>query len=163
MENQRKAKIQYRKATRDDLEFLVAQRLEFTLLMHPELSRTDARYEAIQTNSRCFFEEAFSHGTCDVILAEQDGQCIGTGIIFYYASVPSLFNPEGRNAYITSMYVEESYRHQGVGSQILERLILDAQEKGYSKIMLSASKMGRPLYEKHGFEDIQNSMLLNVK
>lgn len=60
-------------------------------------------------------------------------------------------------------YVEESYRHQGIGSQILERLIHGAKEKDYTKIVLSASKVGHPLYEKYGFEDIQNSMLLNLQ
>lgn len=96
-------------------------------------------------------------------MAEEDGTCIGTGIVFYYDSVPSLFNPTGKNAYVTSMYVNPGYRCRGIGTEILERVIKCAKKRGVTAMFLSASEMGRPLYEKRGFTDSKNGMMLDLK
>ena len=76
---------------------------------------------------------------------------MGTGVAFYYHSVPSQFNPHGKNAYITSMYVAEHYRRRGIATQILDRLVQTAKTRGYRIFFLQESAMGRPLYEKYGF------------
>lgn len=74
---------------------------------------------------------------CDVILGEENGECVATGIIFYYLSVPSV----------------------GIGTTILKQLIHCASQRGYDIVMLSASELGKPIYEKMGFQEIKNSMI----
>ena len=96
-----------------------------------------------------------------MILVEKEQKCIGTGIVFYYDSVPSKINLTGKNAYITGMYVEPEYRGRGVAKEILRRVISRVSGKGYKVIMLNASDMGRPLYEKVGFQEIHGGMILH--
>jgi len=148
----------YRTASIEDIDMLVTLRLDFI-----KVYEDNEKYPEIKENCYTYFNKAFTNDSCDVILAEEDGTCIGTGIVFYYDSVPSPFNITGKNSYITSMYVEPSYRRHGIGAEILERVIECVKKRGVTVIFLSASEMGRPLYEKRGFADSKNGMLLDLR
>lgn len=154
--------MNYRSANEKDIGLLVQSRLEFTYGMRGvEIDVSGQRYSELQKNCYQYFNHAIDENTCDVILAEEDGKCVGTGMIFYYFSVPSSFNIEGKNAYITSLYVKPEYREKGIGSTILDMLIQKAKSRGYEIVMLNASDMGRKLYEKVGFKDIKKGMILD--
>ena len=146
----------YRIPTDKDIDFLVSKRLQFL-----EVDETMVTYNQLKHSCYLYFQKALADDTCDVILAEDNGKCIGTGIIFFYDSVPSIFNIAGKNAYITSLYVEPDYRHKGIGRTIVEKLIEAAATRGYQIIMLNASDMGKPMYQKLGFVEISNGMILN--
>lgn len=148
--------MQYRLATSADIELLVSERLKFI-----EVDECNDNYSLIRDNCYTYFTDSFANNSCDVILAEDDGKCIGTGIIFYYNSVPSAFNITGKNAYVTSMFVEPNYRSRGVGTAILNKLIEMAESKKYEIIMLNASELGKPMYKKVGFVDSRNGMILD--
>lgn len=150
--------MHYRLATKEDIDLLVALRLDFI-----KMYEDNEMYETLKENCYTYFYKAFTDDSCDVILAEENGTCIGTGIVFYYDSVPSPFNITGKNSYITSMYVEPNYRRKGIGAKILERVIECVKRRGVKVIFLSASEMGRPLYEKRGFTDSKNGMLLDLR
>lgn len=148
----------YRFATAEDIPLLTRMRLEFM-----NLTPCDPNYSLIDNNCLSYFRKAFEDGSCDAVLAEDAEGVFGTGIIFYYNSVPSTFNPEGKNAYITSMYVAPPHRRKGHARHMLNMLIHTAKEKGYPVIMLSASDMGRPLYEQEGFYPLTKNMLLDTR
>lgn len=150
--------MQYRMATCEDIDLLVSQRLDFI-----KVYKDNEKYETLKENCYAYFTKAFANDSCDVVLAEADGTCIGTGIVFYYDSVPSPFNITGKNSYITSMYVEPDYRRRGIGAELLERVIACAKKRDVTVMFLSASDMGRPLYEKRGFINSKNGMLLDLR
>lgn len=147
----------YRNATIDDINFLVESRLEFI-----NVSINDENYELIKSNLYFYFKHGLNEKQCDIILAEDDSLIIGTGIIFYYYSVPSLFNPWGKTAYITSMFVNETYRRQGIALIILDKLIKEALLKEYHVFLLQETDMGRPLYEKYGFQEGKKGMIIKL-
>ena len=149
--------IIYRNAIMEDIDFLVDSRLDFI-----NISYADESYELLKSNLYLYFEKGLLEKQCDIVLAEVDSLVIGTGIIFYYNSVPSLFNPWGRNAYITSMFVNEKYRRQGIASTILDKLIRTARVKEYRIFLLREAEMGKPLYEKYGFHEGKKGMLLKL-
>ena len=150
--------ISYRSATERDLELLVESRLTFV-----EMTKEDDAYGLVRENTRAYFHDAIKEGQCDIILAEHMDVVVGTGIVFYYSSVPSKYNPWGKNAYITSMYVDAAYRRRGIAGEILTRLLSLAKEKGCHVFMLQESEMGRPLYEKFGFRKGKPGMILKTK
>lgn len=149
--------LKYRFADTNDLDLLVQLRLDFI-----EADRENEQYDIIKENCYSYFHNALSEGLSDVILAEDEEMVVGTAIIFYYQSVPSAFNMTGRNAYVTSMYVNEEYRRKGIATTMLNQLIDAANQKGYQIIMLNASEMGKHLYNKFGFKEIQNGMILKT-
>ena len=56
------------------------------------------------------------------------------------------------------LYVRDRFRGRGVGASLIERVIADAREIGYSKMLLDThpEKMGKAveLYRSHGFVEI---------
>ena len=147
----------YRFASTKDLDLLVQLRLDF---LEVDINYKD--YDTIKNNCYSYFQDALSKALCDIILAEDDEIIVGTGIIFYYNSVPSTFNISGKNAYVTSIYVKEEFRRRGIATNMLSQLIEASKQKGYPIIMLNASDMGKALYNKFGFTEIQNGMILKT-
>ena len=55
-------------------------------------------------------------------------------------------------AYEDTLWVDERYRHHGIGSMIIREVERIAREKGCRVVTLgTASYMARPFYEKHGY------------
>ncbi|QLY78535.1 GNAT family N-acetyltransferase [Clostridium intestinale] len=149
--------INYRLAGKDDIDSLVSLRAEFI-----GLNKSHEAFEKVYENIKQYFEAKISTKECFTILAEDKNSIIGTGIVFFYDSVPSLSNISGKNAYKTSMYVKEEYRRMKIGSTILEKLIEISKANNAQFIMLNATEIGRKLYNQYEFKDIENGMILKV-
>ena len=146
--------MQYRWAGINDAKELSVKRLQSL-----GIGETDTSYAQIFENCMEYFRKAIPNQSCEAVIADAYGQCAGVGILFYYASVPSVFNPKGKNAYLACMYVEPEYRGVGIGTAILNRLLGRAKEQGYDVVLLNSSEMGRPLYENAGFQPVENAMV----
>lgn len=146
--------MEYRFATMEDLEELVNQRLSFIKVtpQHPQ-------HGQIRENCRAFFKNGFEQNTCQVILAGEDGKHAGCAVIFYYASLPSARNPAGTNAYITSVYVEPTFRRRGIATEMMRRLTNEALGRGCVNIMLTATEAGAQVYEKIGYIKTTGGMI----
>ncbi|MBE5802332.1 MAG: GNAT family N-acetyltransferase [Clostridiales bacterium] len=149
--------ITYRKATAADIDLLVDLRLQFI-----QLAEDHPQYSFIRNNCYSFFRKSYAENTCCVILAQEDQRVVGTAIVFYYDSVPTLRNPAGKNAYITSMYVEPEYRRRGIATAIVNQIVDDALSRDCVNIMLTATEMGRPVYEQNGFVSTTNGMIYDL-
>lgn len=149
--------ITYRKATSSDIDFLTDSRLKFI-----EVGEEHDKYGEIRENIKQYFQETLIDESCEVIMAEKDDNIIGTGTVFYYKSVPSKNNVNGKNAYITSMFVNKDERRQGIAFEILDQLIALAKAKDYGVIMLNASEMGEALYQKYGFSYSRSGMVMYI-
>ncbi len=53
--------------------------------------------------------------------------------------------------YLLSMYTEPEFRRRGVASMVVSKAIEWCGKKGYGRLMLHASEMGRSVYKKFGF------------
>lgn len=111
-----------------------------------------------KNNIQNYFETGFKDDQFNIIFAEHENLVIDAEIIFYYEAIPSLFNPWGKNAYITSMFVSENYRRRGIATNILDKLIQISKPKGYHVFILQELEMGRGLYEKYGFHEGRKGM-----
>src|SRR3989344_7756611 len=84
-----------------------------------------------------------------VVIARNEELIIGIGILFIVHKF------RGRYAYIEDMIVDEAYRGQGIGKQILDELIEAARRESVETIELSTRPSRIPannLYKKAGFE-----------
>ena len=87
-----------------------------------------------------------------LIVEARDGRPAGSGVVWRQPSQPrpgKLARP--RMPYILSMFTEPEFRGQGVASRLVEAMIDWATHRGYRRIVLHASPMGRPVYERLGF------------
>ncbi|MCL2054589.1 MAG: GNAT family N-acetyltransferase [Oscillospiraceae bacterium] len=71
----------------------------------------------------------------------------------------------GKTAMLMNVYTLEEYRRQGIAETLLQAVITDAKAEGISCIDLTATALGKPLYEKSGFKsrkDGELEMRLNL-
>lgn len=66
--------------------------------------------------------------------------------------IASAYEYHWSRMFLDTLWVDERYRHQGLGSMIIREVERIAREKGCRVVTLgTASYMARPFYEKHGY------------
>ena len=67
---------------------------------------------------------------------------IGFGMIFHFEDV----------AWLGWILVDKKYRNQGIGTDITQHLMNESKRLGAAKLVLTATELGAPIYEKLGFK-----------
>ncbi len=112
-----------------------------------ELDRHDADY-------RRWVRGQFARGRFHAVIVEAaDGTPAGSGALWRMPWIPRP-GPLGRGElpYILSMYTAPRFRGRGVATRIVAAMCEWARAHGYPRIVLHASRFGRPLYVQLGFE-----------
>ncbi len=71
-------------------------------------------------------------------------------------------NDYGRSAYVASMGVEPSYQGQGIATRLMRELLAWSDARGFRDVRLDASEAGAPLYERFGFVDVCETLVLEA-
>lgn len=108
-----------------------------------------------------FFLDMLTNQSLYQLLAADNDSIIASGAIVYYPFPPSFSNPSGERAYVTNIYTHPNYRRRGISQAILNLLIENAKSRNIKKIFLAASTLGKPVYEKVGFEEAPEWMEIN--
>jgi len=146
----------YRKATLHDIPTMIAMRKQ-QLMDEGQNPQTD-----IDQEMENFFRKRLADGTLIHYLAEKDGQAIASGAVIFYDFPPSYTNPKGQWAYFGNMYTVSAYRGQGIAKTLLNLLAEEVKLAGVQKIWLATSEMGRPVYKKFGFQEIDWNLVMEV-
>jgi GNAT superfamily N-acetyltransferase len=134
----------------DDLDLLVMHRLEMWLDIHPEL---EADVRDSEEATRDWIKARLSEGRLIGFIVRTDGGAVaGSGCVWTRDEQPRPRNPRHRVAYLMSMYTAKDFRRRGVAKMVVKSAIEWSKEEGYDRVVLHASKEGRPLYEEFGFE-----------
>ncbi len=121
-----------------------------------ELDRHDRVYRAWMARLR-------RTGRFLAFLAEDpDGTVLGSGAVWLMPAQPRPGHlARETTPYILSMFTEPKARGRGVASALVERMISWARAERYPRVVLHASRMGRGVYERLGFER-SNEMRLEL-
>ena len=92
---------------------------------------------------REFFSFVTAHAACRPIVAERDGELVGTG-------VGTVNGPVG---WIGTIFVANDARGRGLGRALTEAVQDRLRDAGCRTEVLVATSAGRPLYERLGFEE----------
>lgn len=150
--------LSYKKATMDDISMLVETRIEVLRAANKLddcVDMTDVREQSYD-----YYKTTLSDEMHIAYLIFDGSVFVGTGGISFYRVMPTFHNPTGNKAYIMNMYTNPIYRRKGIAYQTLDLLVLAAKKKGITTILLEATDMGRPLYEKYGFIKMNDEMIL---
>ncbi len=148
----------YKKAAIADIDILTKTRIE--VLRAANKLSNDIDMSEVEKQSYDYYQKALTDGTHTAYLVFDNEIFIGAGGISYYRVMPTYHNPSGNKAYIMNMYTNERYRRKGIAYKTLDLLVQDARSKGITAISLEATDMGRPLYEKYGFTQMEHEMEL---
>ena len=148
--------MEIRKAGMEDLEALFQERIEFIMGL-----RNDEVYipEEFKQNTYEFMKEHMADDTLVTWIAEDNGVIISTAMVSYYEILPLMSNLTGKTGYILNVFTKPEYRRQGITTRLLNKLVEDAMERKVGKLYLSATDMGKPVYEKFGFENLTKDMV----
>lgn len=110
-----------------------------------------------------FFVSTLTSGELIEWVVEDEGKIIATAAVLFQKFPPSFSRKTGLKAYVTNMYTNPNYRGQGIATELLSKLKMEAENKEASELWLGASTMGKPVYQNFGFEDITSYMYLPLK
>jgi GNAT superfamily N-acetyltransferase len=138
--------IQFRLVTRTDLPAIVQLLAEDNLGVqreHFETPLPETYYEA--------FEAIASDPNHELIVAEADGEVIGTLHLMY---LPSISYQGGTRAQVESVRVTKRLRGQGIGAEMMKWVIERARQRGCYLMQLTSHKSreaAHRFYERLGF------------
>ncbi len=146
----------YKRATLEDLAVLTETRITVLRAANQLDEKTDM--SDVEKQSFYYYKKALSDDTHIAYLVYDGQRFIGAGGISFYQIMPTYHNPSGKKAYIMNMYTAPEYRRKGIAYKTLDMLVNDARERGITSVSLEATDMGRPLYLKYGFVQMENEM-----
>lgn len=142
--------LKFRAATKADIPAVCRLRIAYLNEDVGEMSPEVCA--AVSAQLPQYFAEHLSRD-CFVHVAENDaGELVGCAIMVCSEKPANPSFPHGKGGMVYSVYTEPEYRGQGVATALMQRLIADGTAQGLDRIALSASAMGKPVYERLGFE-----------
>jgi GNAT superfamily N-acetyltransferase len=91
-------------------------------------------------------------GKAWAVLAMDHGGPVGSAVVWLRDDQPRPGAPGLRVPYILSVYVDPGHRGRGIASRMTGSLLEWAKGRGYPRTVLHASKLGRSVYARLGFE-----------
>lgn len=90
----------------------------------------------------------------ELLVADRKSEVIG----FIHCAMHEDIIDGGLNSFITCFYIGPEFRNEGIGSELLDRAIKDALDKGALGIETStASPIARRLFERHHFKQFKGN------
>ncbi|GAA6621116.1 GNAT family N-acetyltransferase [Scytonema sp. NUACC26] len=110
-----------------------------------------------------FVEKARRELFYKAFVAEVEGAVVGSASCQLHSGLyPNIIKQEYRKyGYIWGVYVEPSYRRQGIAKQLTSKAVTYLKEIGCTRVVLNASPLGKPVYESLGFSS-SNGMQLDL-
>lgn len=151
----------YRRATQNDISSLVDYRLKFLNELNEKNDgeKTFLLKEELQK----YFAENIKRDEFVSWLAEYDGKIVATSGLILWKIAPRYDCLHGRYGYILNMYTLPEFRRNGISTELLKRLIVDAKLLKIDILNLHATKDGISIYRRFGFtEPIDPELELNL-
>jgi len=149
--------LEIRKATIADIDKIISNRMEFISKIGEIVSP-----EQFIANTYDYIQKHLEDGTFIAWLAIEKDEIVSIVIINIYTVIPTIKNLSGKSVYLINVYTHENYQRKGLATQLLKNTIAEAKALGVNRIYLEATAQGKFVYDKLGFELLENQMALNI-
>lgn len=145
-----------RMAMINDVVTLIKVRFDYFTAEKWEM--TDDQRVSISSQLQQYYSKHLNLDFFAALVEDDSGNVISTAFLAI-SEVPAnlLSFPTGRTGTILNVLTYPGYRRMGYATNALNLLIDEAKRQNLSYIELSASELGKPLYEKLGFKEPQPS------
>ena len=142
--------IRIRRATLRNLEVLVHQRRG---MWEDIADHTPEEHDRADRVYRAWARQRMKTGKLVGFLAEDGaGRVLGGGCVWLRENQPRPGWEDREMPYLLSMYTEPEHRGRGVATRIVREVVRWARDEGYRRMTLHASKQGRSLYKRLGWD-----------
>lgn len=136
-------------AEQKDIPELCRLRLAY---LHEEFGGLPAKQEtAIAAQLPPFFAEHLGNDCLTAAAVLPDGTLAANAILMISEKPANPFFPNGRTGYVLGVYTMPEYRGQGLATRMMQMLQAQSAARQLDQVTLSASDMGKGVYEKIGF------------
>jgi len=150
--------VTFRLAKRADLPSIVR------MLADDELGSQRERMEnPLPESYSSAFEQIDQDPNHELIVAEKDGEVIGTLHLMF---LPSVSSQGGLRAQVESVRINRRFQSRGIGSQMMKWVMERAKQRGAKMVQLMTHKSrvdAHRFYERLGFKGSHLGMKLNLK
>ena len=154
--------------TRPNIRFRVAKRADLPsivrMLADDDLGSQRERYEdPLPEAYYSAFEQIESDPNHELIVAERNGEVIGTLHLMF---LPSISFQGGLRAQVESVRVDKQFQSQGIGSAMMQWSTQRAKQRGAHVVQLTTHKSrldAHRFYERLGFKGTHLGMKLSLK
>jgi ribosomal protein S18 acetylase RimI-like enzyme len=92
---------------------------------------------------------------------EQAGNTVAGAGLYLMEFPPHWLDPQPVRAYLLNFYVDPSLRGQGLAGQLLRLAVAESRARNIKVVTLHASRFGKPIYEKFGFQHTDEMRWIN--
>lgn len=152
--------IKVRMATVNDVENLIKSRFDYFEAEGWET--TPEQRSVIKLSLWQYFTKHINIDFFAAIVEEND-QILSLAFLAVSEKPANLSFPTGKTGTILNVLTYPEYRKMGYATQTMSTLIEEARQQNLSFIELSASELGKPLYQKLGFREKNPSHFTEMK
>ncbi|HLF06514.1 MAG TPA: GNAT family N-acetyltransferase [Thermoplasmata archaeon] len=144
-------RFRIRRATLRDIPVLVEQRRR---MFDAFRKISDAEHEIGDREYRKWVRRWMKKKELFAWIAEKvnDSRPVAGGAVWLIPHQPRPGTPAGNTPYLLSMYTDPGFRGLGLASRIVREAMRWSRVNGYTRMTLHASKFGRSVYRKLGWE-----------
>jgi ribosomal protein S18 acetylase RimI-like enzyme len=143
--------IVYRQAGIKDIETLIDYRVMFLKEVQKDI--TKEKEILLRIELRKYFIKSLKDNSYITWFAEYVNQIVGLGGMVVREQPGNFLLITGKLGYILNMYTIPEFRGNGIGKEILKRLVTYGKSIRLERIDLHATPMGEPIYRKLGFKE----------
>ncbi|MBR5976128.1 MAG: GNAT family N-acetyltransferase [Clostridiales bacterium] len=150
-------------ANRSDIDELVRLRIAYILEDFGPISEEEKKN--MEDRLPEYFERRLGKEIVGFV-ARAEGRLVAAVLLLIVEKPMNPSIPNGLCGDVLSVYTEEAYRGRGICSTLMKNMVDYAKKEGLSRITLSATKDGYPVYKKAGFTDRVSKyteMILNLR
>jgi GNAT superfamily N-acetyltransferase len=152
--------VNIRMASLDDIEKLVKVRFDYFASENWEVS--PKQHQDIETNLRQYYSTCLNTDFFAAFVEEAD--VLASAAFLAVSTMPAnLSCPTGKKGTVLNVLTYPDYRRKGYASRTMSALISKAKELNLSYIELSASELGKPIYEKLMFIEAAKSRFTEMR
>ncbi len=153
------ARFRLRRATLDDLDLLVRHRRG---MWEEILEASPREYDAADRAYRRWARARMKAREIVGWIAEAEGgEAVASGCVWLMPSQPRPGWKGTVSPYLMSMYTEKADRGRGLATRITREAIRWSKARGFTVLLLHASRFGKPIYAREGFHE-GNEMRLRL-
>lgn len=142
-------KMIYKKADITDIDRLSQFRKAYMTEEYKNMSQKEL--DIMLTSLPQYFKAHLDKDFHAFIAIDENGENIGSLFLIIQEKPASPRFPTGRVAIVMNVYTAPQYRRKGVASALVKMMLNFGKTQKLDHIELRATKMGEPLYKKHGF------------
>lgn len=153
--------IEFKIADKSHLQLLMDMRVQFAC----ELQKCDTivQLNELKQKTGSYFKNHYMNNSYMGILGYYNHEAICCAGLLLYELPPLTGKINRTQGHLLNFYTIPHYRKMGVGTALLNFIMLKSKESGINRIFLNATKDGENIYHRAGFtEPDEKAMILYI-